>query len=410
MLKLTRQEETPTAPRYDSETVSRVIAVAQQLERRHQETLSIEQVEAVGTELGIDPLFLRQALAQVESAHATHAPRHSITVPRWVPAFAAVVTPLLLGLLSFVLVRSAWPHIPQPTTAETIAPITVAHLLALFAPLPVSVLSGFAVGKRSVGALSGLVAALAVTPTLAYLGFVMGMATYRLADMPVLYAVFGGLLNAGLGCLGAWVRERSFPADRAGSPVSRLELIRTLRDLHAQLAQHRQHRAFLSVDVAGSTEMKLGAPPLDVEYSFGRFRDWVESIVRGCGGEMQSAAGDGVMAMFKEDAAALRAARTLQERLPMFNKQSNLLAQPFRIRCGVGAGEVPLEPGVPIGHLQSPVLDRAAKLQKNAQPGEVIVSAEVTAAALLELGKLAPLPQQPELPAFVWRVPEGGEQ
>src|SRR5581483_2804731 len=139
----------------------------------------------------------------------------------------------------------------------------------------------------------------------------------------------------------------------------------------------KQHRAFLSVDVVHSSEMKLGEPELAVEYSFGQFQSWVEESVRSLGGEVQSAAGDGLMCVFREDAAAVRAAGLLQQGMAAFNAARNRLATPFRIRCGVASGEVPAVPQGSLGRVHSPVIDRAAVLQKQAEPGGVVVSREL---------------------------------
>jgi class 3 adenylate cyclase len=141
-----------------------------------------------------------------------------------------------------------------------------------------------------------------------------------------------------------------------------------------------------------------------------RRRSWVEGTVRANGGEMQSAAGDGVMCVFPAEAGAVRAARQLQEGIPPFNGEQNRLPVPFRIRFGVSAGEVAIDAGVPLGHLHSPVIDRAAALQKRAQPGDILVGSEVTAAALLELGSVAPFPEPVAgEPAFSWRAGAQGE-
>jgi class 3 adenylate cyclase len=119
---------------------------------------------------------------------------------------------------------------------------------------------------------------------------------------------------------------------------------------------------------------------------------------------VQSAAGDGFMAVFPSDAAAVRAARHLQEDLPRFNAQQNHLPAPFRIRCGVSAGDVAIEPGTPLGHLHSAVVDRAAALQKQAEPGDILVDGDISSAALQELG-LSPTPAQPAdaTRAYSWR-------
>jgi class 3 adenylate cyclase len=212
---------------------------------------------------------------------------------------------------------------------------------------------------------------------------------------------FAGLV----GLLGAALRSRYSPASSAKQPVSRPALLNLLFVLQRQLEGQKQHRAFLSVDVVGSSEMKRSANDLAVEHSFGQYRAWVEEVVRARDGEMQSAAGDGVMAIFPTDASAVRAARQLQEELAGFNQTHNRLPLPFRIRCGVSAGEVAMEEGTPLGHLQSPVIDRAAALQKRAEPGDIVVSAEAAGAALVELGNLAPLPgPMAGEPAFSWRA------
>ena len=76
--------------------------------------------------------------------------------------------------------------------------------------------------------------------------------------------------------------------------------------------------------------------------------------------------------------------------------------------CGVSAGEVAVEDDVPLGHVHSPVIDRAAVLQKQAVPGDIVVAAEVAAAALAELGGLSALPEPVGgARAFSWRASSG---
>jgi len=52
---------------------------------------------------------------------------------------------------------------------------------------------------------------------------------------------------------------------------------------------------------------------------------------------------------------------------------------------------VAVDPDLPLGRLHSAVIDRAAALQRHAAPGQVVVGAEVTPAALRQLDTLAPL-------------------
>ncbi|HTE20128.1 MAG TPA: adenylate/guanylate cyclase domain-containing protein, partial [Armatimonadota bacterium] len=216
-------------------------------------------------------------------------------------------------------------------------------------------------------------------------------------------------LAMGTAWLGANARERRTPpAATLPDETSRIALLESLFSLQHRLEAGKTRCAFLSVDVVGSFEMKQGASDLTAEYSFGQFRLWVEGVVRDCGGELQSAAGDGIMCLFRTDSGALRAARRLQEGLARFNAEQNRLQHPFRIRCGVNAGPVALEAGMPLGYLHSPVIDRAAALQKRAEPGDILVSEEVAPAALMELGSLARLPEAVAGgTVFSWRAGQG---
>ena len=59
------QSETKSEPRFDTQTVQEVIALAAQLQTEHQETLSLSQIEAIGSEVGLAPDFVQRALAQL---------------------------------------------------------------------------------------------------------------------------------------------------------------------------------------------------------------------------------------------------------------------------------------------------------------------------------------------------------
>ena len=395
-------QEASSESRYDAQTLSRVVALAQQLERHREETLSVQEIENIGAELGTNPAFLRQALTQVR-AGKRQASEDEARKREFAAAVGPLAAPIILGVVVFITSYLLWPHplLVEPLDREALGKAGLARLLALIAPLPLSLLLGFLSGKRGVGFLAGLMMAFAMSPALAYLTEIMG--TSNSADTPIFYATLGGLVNGGLGWLGARVHEHYFSTRQAVSKLSRLDLIEALHDIQKQLQRDRRHSAFLSIDVVGSTAMKQRSPELAVEYSFGQFRRWVEETVQGEGGKLQSAAGDGLMCMFPTDTGALRAARQLQEGMPRFNADKNRLSSPFRIRCGISAGEVSLEEGVPLGELQSSVVDRAAMLQKRADPGAIVVSGEVAAAGLVELGTLSPLPEQgDEERSFSW--------
>jgi class 3 adenylate cyclase len=317
--------------RHDAETLRKVAALATVMQSRHQETFTTQEMESIGQEVGLDPAFMRTALAQVT--------RNEAPAPS-----------------------------PQVAVRPAKRPIAAAWWAAGWT-IP---FIGVALGSQLLGhAISAML-------------FFLGWGVY----------IGGGILLSG---------AQDEPEAR---PVRmrRAALVEMLFALQQELQGQEQYRAFLSIDVVGSSEMKRSAPPLAVEYSFGQFRRWVEEVVRGSGGDTQSAAGDGVMCVFPGEAPAVRAARQLQEGLAHFNAGRNRLPSPFQIRCGVSAGRVPVEEGVPLGHVHSAVIDRAAALQKRAGPGDIVVSGEVAPAALSELGALAALPEPvADAPAFSWR-------
>jgi class 3 adenylate cyclase len=152
------------------------------------------------------------------------------------------------------------------------------------------------------------------------------------------------------------------------TPVSRDVLLAQLFTIQQQLEDNRQRLSFLSLDVVGSSQLKRISSELAVEFTFGEWRRFIETVVKAEGGELQIAAGDGAMCIFRDEASAVRAGQRILSELADFNTQKNRLPEPLRIRAGVNTGIVAWEPGTPIGFLQSTVIDEAARLQKETEP------------------------------------------
>ena len=75
----------------------------------------------------------------------------------------------------------------------------------------------------------------------------------------------------------------------------------------------------------------------------------------------------------------------------------------------MSGGDVAIEHGTTLGDLQSPVIDRAALLQKSAAAGEIRLSGDMTASALIVLGQLQPATDAVAgEAAFAWKVGSGG--
>jgi class 3 adenylate cyclase len=384
-------------PRYDEGTLRKVTALAARLQSQKQETLTAREIEAVGAEVGLEIPFIRQALAQI----ASRRPRlRAAEGHRSKTEFRSVLLAWGGALLWGALAYLPWTYTGLTT------------FFAFSSPVPLALLLGYTAGQRRAGFMAGLALAVALAPTLYRLSFAFNLARSHdepwARDMALVYSFWyvigGGLLAGLLGWQGARLREQSLPAAPTRPTVSRQDLSGLLFALQSQLEGEKRHRAFLSMDVVGSSAMKREAPGLAVEHSFGQCREWVAQAVHHHGGEMHSATGHGVMAIFPTDASAVRAARQLLEELPRFNQEQNRLPTPFQLRCGISAGDIAIEEGTPLGHLHSPVIDRAAALQKQAEPGSLVVSGEVAAAALVELGNLASLPEPVAgEPAFVWQ-------
>jgi class 3 adenylate cyclase len=377
-----RHEPATTAaePRYDSDMLRKVTALADRLQSQHHEKMTAREIEAIGAELGLDPAFIQQALSELEVQNrASPAPQPPPPPPT--AGTAAVAPPA--------------PYLPAQTAAPAQRHAGASH--------------------HPVGEVLNSVAGLfkGVSPQAAASAWWAGGWTLPFASLAFMPGGHGETFLIGIGVyigvgklLSASANDAKAKAARQPpSPmmaptvaplppgdVSRATMLNHLFTLQRQLEAQKQHCAFLSVDVVASTEMKRNSPELAVEYSFGQFTQWVDETVRGCGGTVQSAAGDGMMCVFSDDAAALYAAQRLQIGMAQFNAERNHLALPFRIRCGVSAGDVALTHGMSVGHLQSAVVDRAALFQKTAEPGDIVVGGELAGTALTVLGYLAPLP------------------
>lgn len=160
----------------------------------------------------------------------------------------------------------------------------------------------------------------------------------------------------------------------------RQDLLRQLVDLQDKLRSGEQSMTFLSLDVVGSTQMKALTDPLNVEFTFTEYHNFVDTIVKRYGGRVHSTAGDGVTCAFPHPQQAYGAARNIQAGLIEFNQFRNRIGVPVTLRAGIHTGAV-IAPTP--GDIQSlnfaHVIDVAAHLQKCAPPGGVAVSHDAAA-------------------------------
>ena len=380
-------------------------------------------------------------------------------------ACAAMAIPFVFGFLAWHFKSTQW--MGGLATDGYSHPITVARpgMLAgftLIAPAPLALMMGFLAGKRRVAFAASMALLLTLAPSFPFLAETSQSYFYTLTHLAgpgfvdmFAYVMLGLPIVGLMAVAGAWARKTYFPfggktRDNAGAhsvqhkeyappqvaPVSTQPHTQSMAaqpyaqnmagQPYAQNAAQpymqnaaqpyaqpqppapryapaqapmqsapnlrQNHRAYLSLDVSDKEKLRQSATLVAVDYSFTQFRSWVEELVRGCGGEME--AGVNIMATFPTDAQAMRAARLLQERLPQFNQSLNRLPLPFQLRAAVSAGEAGFHPAS----------QRGAALLRAASPGDTIISSEVGAAALAELGQLTPAPSSlmGDM-AFVWK-------
>jgi pSer/pThr/pTyr-binding forkhead associated (FHA) protein len=182
----------------------------------------------------------------------------------------------------------------------------------------------------------------------------------QLADRVVLRAV----LASGEG--GASVRGAVSLRERME------EKLRWEQELRDEFAVHG---GFLDVDIVDSYGLKSPdtAPEAQV-VSFERFRSFVGRVVEEHRGIVLNSNGDELMCFFEETLMGARAASALLQRLGDWNTRENALDLPFRVRCGLHAGDCLLDRERGVAY--SEVLDIAGHLQKAAETNGLLVSAD----------------------------------
>jgi hypothetical protein len=225
--------------------------------------------------------------------------------------------------------------------------------------------------------------------------------------LSMLYAVGATPLGALIAGQVGKIRDqfaKSAEIDPAQSP----ELLELLAAVERKLQQQTRKAAYLSLRVAGLDDLRRTSSEARVAATLGDLRAWTLEIIHRHGGTPVGA--DALLSRFTSEAGAVRAARELQDGMTRFNTDRSLLSSPLRIACGIAAGPAgeldgtadPVEPAITA---------RASALSVHADPGDILVSGEITTAALLELGVLAPASRVAgEEPAFSWRAGQRAQQ
>jgi hypothetical protein len=144
--------------RLDADTVRRVIDRAAELQKAHLETVSTDQLEALASEVGISPEFVRRALSETETAVASEPTQQMVTVRRKVVRKKAP----LAGLAAKDIRTALTPGILYALFAGIAVNTTLGHnngadvILLLVQPLILTAYFAQKQPHRRMGALVGL--------------------------------------------------------------------------------------------------------------------------------------------------------------------------------------------------------------------------------------------------------------
>jgi len=156
---------------------------------------------------------------------------------------------------------------------------------------------------------------------------------------------------------------------------ARQDLLKQLVDLQDHLREGQQAATFLSLDVVGSTKMKLDKDPLAVEFTFTEYHNYVARIAEKHFGNVHSTAGDGITVAFDNPQNAFNAARQIQTGLVEFNAFRNKIETPLQLRAGIHSGQVVAPEAGNMSSINfASVIDIAAHLQKECPIGGVAIS------------------------------------
>ena len=183
----------------------------------------------------------------------------------------------------------------------------------------------------------------------------------------------GGGVQSSLG-----ISVKSLLARTSFSESARQKLMRRRKRIEDALkAVKRRPCAFLSVDVVGSTKMKVGQDPRAITTTFRAYEEMLKGIFEESAAWKQAWTPDGVLVCFQQLDHGVRAAQQVLGSLKEFNSSRNRLPTPFRVRCGLSQGEVAIFDDSKLEKVTDPVIDLAGQLQKLSRPNALCVSAEV---------------------------------
>jgi class 3 adenylate cyclase len=150
----------------------------------------------------------------------------------------------------------------------------------------------------------------------------------------------------------------------------------------AEAVGERRHVTVMFCDLVGSTSISAGLDAEDWRDLVGAYLDAASAAVTEMGGHVAKKLGDGLMALFgypvaqENDAErAAQAALSIQRALVGFNRKNAGAGKPaLNARIGIETGPVVVDAA---GEIYGDVPNTAARVQALAEPGTVVVTAQV---------------------------------
>lgn len=161
---------------------------------------------------------------------------------------------------------------------------------------------------------------------------------------------------------------------KTASKKDREQIIREFAETKRKLDEMGRDLAFLAIDIADSTGMKVDEEKVVVQHDFMQYRNFVSQILADHKCLKSTWTPDGVMTCFPAVDGAVQAATAIIDGLEAFNRDVKQMRRDFSVRCGVNAGFVIFDESMPQEMISDRAIDIAGHMQKHAEPNTVNIA------------------------------------
>lgn len=192
----------------------------------------------------------------------------------------------------------------------------------------------------------------------------------------------------------------------AESEQQRAVLLKRYREIEDALkSASRKSCSFLSIDVVGSTRMKVGERKTSIDATFQAYEELVKETFESYGVWKETWTPDGVMACFLDRELAVTAAVEILSALEGFNRDQNQLRTPIKVRCGLNEGDVAIFEDSALEKIADHAIDIAGHMQKYADEDTLQISDEFYAKLSKRDGFTATGREVDGFQTYEWRPP-----